>query len=321
MTDREEITAEIAEEPVSELAAAPAGEVAEKKPHHKALKIVIVVLLEIALLGAGLFFGYTYAKSTIEPILISNYRTLEDLREYYRPSSADMNKDAAAFAAEENYFGMYKRVYYALLTAPSVNVAGDGTTATNGGTVSIDTVKKVENGLMYLHTVSTGTGLAGTFGGEFDLKQYFDIESQFAKVEKDGVIGKVQPEQTFVAKYGLLPYGFSNYTVEEETIDTAAYETADGLHVLTLTFLADAAENYLKQMKAYSGQIASFADGDIQYKMFFDDGFVLRKTEVTEKYTVMSMPCTAELTDVYTYGGEDGYSPMEDAEKFSNVGA
>ncbi len=304
-----------------------AGTTAAKadKRRRRALRVAVIALLEIALLAAGIFFGYTYAKSTIEPVTISNYKTLEDLRAFYKPSAVEMKKDVAAFAAEENYYGMYKRVYYALLTAESVTVRGGGVTETAGGKVNIETEKKMESGLMYSHTVSKGTGLASAFGGNFELKQYFDIESRLAKVVGDKkehaeTNGKLQAEQTYVAKYGLLPYAFSNYRVEESTVLSASYAKEGETHVLSLRLAAAAAEDYLKQMKAYSGQVASFSDGDILYKMYFGDDFVLRKTEVSETYKVMNMKCTAALTEVYAYEGEEGYAPLAEEEKFANVG-
>ncbi len=317
MTNTEK-AAEIAEEK-SEVGGA------EKRTHHKFLKVALVIVLEIALLSAGLFFGYTYAKATIEPVILSNYRTLEDLREYYCPTAEELKKDAATFAAEDDPFGMYKRIYYTLLMQEAVNVTGEGTTETNGGTVLIATEKKLESGLMYTHTRSEGTGLAASFGGNFDIRQYFDVESQLVKIlsdraEDEKKNGKVQSEQTYVAKYGLLPYGYSNYIVEEETIESWSYERTGDEFVLTLKFYAEATKDYLTQMKAYSGQVASFSDGDIEYKMYFDESFVLRKTEVSEKYKVMGMTCRANLTERYVYGGEEGYRSLLEEEKFANVG-
>lgn len=85
-----------------------------------------MVLLEIALLCAGLFFGYVYAKATIpQGVVLSEYKTIEELREEYG-AAAGKRKDVAAYVAAEDYYGLYATVYYKIITAPEVNVRAAG---------------------------------------------------------------------------------------------------------------------------------------------------------------------------------------------------
>lgn len=302
----------------------------EGKPHRKVLKIIIVVLLEIALLCAGLFFGYVYAKATIpQGQVLAEYMTIEELVEYYTPSSANMKKSVADFSAAGDYYGMYERVYYKLLTQTDVNVIAEGTTdSLNTVKVSIESEKKLENGFMHWSMRSTGDRMADKT--TFTVDGYYNIADKFVKVKRfdnkgqgESKNGKEQSELAYVSKYGLLPFGFSNYFVTSETLVSGEYKTEEGLHVLALTLDPEGAtEGYVVQMSGMSGQNATFEGGSILYTLYFDDSFTLRKTSVTEKYFIdygFSIPCEAAMNERYLYTGEEGYSGLSEEEKYENV--
>ena len=308
------------------------GDAALSKPHKKVLKVVVVVLLEIALLCAGLFFGYVYAKATIpQGVVLSEYKTIEELREEYG-AAAGKRKDVAAYVAAEDYYGLYATVYYKIITAPEVNVRAAGLTDSLGMVkVSIDSRKKLENGFMVWYMDSSGDSMPSQT--TFRVNAYFNIADQMVKVKRynnkgegDAKNGKEQSELAYISKYGLLPFGFSNYYVTEENLLSAEYAKEDGLNVLTLTLDAESAtEGYVVQMSGMSGQKADFSGGKVTYTMYFDDDFVVRRTEASDEYVInygiIKVSCKGSMEETYIYKGEEGYSGLAEDEKYENITA
>lgn len=307
------------------------GDAALSKPHKKVLKVIVVVLLEIALLCAGLFFGYVYAKATIpQGVVLSEYKTIEELREEYG-AAAGKRKDVAAYVAAEDYYGLYATVYYKIITAPEVNVRAAGLTDSLGMVkVSIDSRKKLENGFMVWYMDSSGDSMPSQT--TFRVNAYFNIADQMVKVKRynnkgegDAKNGKEQSELAYISKYGLLPFGFSNYYVTEENLLSAEYAKEDGLNVLTLTLDAESAtEGYVVQMSGMSGQKADFSGGKVTYTMYFDDDFVLRRTEASDEYVInygIKVSCKGSMEETYIYKGEEGYSGLAEDEKYENITA
>lgn len=317
------ISQELDVQPVSD-------EAALVKPHRKVLKVVIVVLLEIALLCAGLFFGYVYAKATIpQGVVLSEYKTIEELREEYG-AAANEKKSVQSYVSAGDYYELYATVYYKLITATDVYYVSSGLTDSLGMVkVSIESEKKLENGYMVWHMNSSGDSMASQT--TFSVNGYFDIANQMAKVKRydhKGVVdsknGKEQSELAYVSKYGLLPFGFSNYYVTEDNILSAECKTENGLNVLTLTLDPESAtEGYVVQMSGMSGQKADFSGGSVTYTMTFDDNYVLRKTTAHDEYVInygIKVSCKGDMEETYYYKGEEGYVSFTEEEKYENVG-
>lgn len=312
-----------------EIALEADGGAALVKPHRKVLKVVVVIFLEIALLCAGLFFGYVYAKATIpQGVVLSEYKTIEELREEYG-AVADEKKSVQSYVNAKDYYGLYATVYYKLITATDVYLMSTGLTDSLGMVkVSIESEKKLENGYMVWHMNSSGDSMPSQT--TFSVNGYFDIVNQMVKVKRynnkgagDSKNGKEQSELAFVSKYGLLPFAFSNYYVTEENILSAECRTENGLNVLTLTLDAErATEGYVVQMSGMSGQKADFSDGSVVYTMMFDDNFILRKTASSDEYVInygIKVSCKGNMEENYYYKGEEGYVSFTEEEKYENV--
>ena len=111
----------------------------------------------------------------------------------------------------------------------------------------------------------------------------------------------------------------------EENLLSAEYAKEDGLNVLTLTLDAESAtEGYVVQMSGMSGQKADFSGGKVTYTMYFDDDFVLRRTEASDEYVInygIKVSCKGSMEETYIYKGEEGYSGLAEDEKYENITA
>ena len=134
---------------------------------------------------------------------------------------------------------------------------------------------------------------------------------------------KEQSELAYIAKYGLLPFAFSNYSVTEETLLSAVLKEEEGLYALELELdPVGATEGYAVQMRGMSGQNAAFDGGSVLYTLYFGEDFILRKTNTREKYFIdygFSIACDAVMDEEYFYSGEEGFSALTEEEKYENI--
>lgn len=313
-----------------EIGASVSVETVSRSGGRRALKIAVIVLLELVLLAAGLFAGFLYGRATAPQAEIpAEYMTIEAIREYYEPSAADAEKSVAEFVADGDYYGLFGRVYHTLLMQTDVYMRSSGyTDSLNTVKVIIESEKKLGGGFMHWAMRSTGDSMADKT--TFTLDGYFNIEEKFVKIKRydnkgngEEKNGKEQSELAYIAKYGLLPFAFSNYSVTEETLLSAVLKEEEGLYALELELdPVGATEGYAVQMRGMSGQNAAFDGGSVLYTLYFGEDFILRKTNTREKYFIdygFSIACDAVMDEEYFYSGEEGFSALTEEEKYENI--
>lgn len=301
----------------------------------KPLKITIIIFLEIVLAAGFAVGGFFVCKKffpTIIEYIPSEYMTYSELKLFYKP---EIEKETVAEYGDD-YFELYKRCYTKLLDVRRLNVVTKGLTNSAGISVDVNNLKKLEDNKFYMFISSTGEGGALSSMANNSVKAYFDINYEQAdltmvKVDnllntKDDSNRKEITEKRYIAKWGVLPYAFGSYLIvggDNGTIRDSKMTEEDGLHKLTFTLdpvLSTA--NLVKQMTTLaSGKDPSYSGGSVEYSVFFDDEFVIRKVVIDEEYKVMGLYSSSTVTDTYIYEGEEGYSALTSEERYENIKA
>lgn len=307
MTEEEKIVENNVEEVAEEISAEkPQVNNSKKK---KAIKITIISLIEVLIFFVGAIGGYFFAKLTMPPADVqADYVKYEDLLTVYKPTQAEEIKSVSACG--NDYYLLYKKAYYKLLTVTDVYYNATGYTMSAGVKVDIDNRRYLQNGYFYMHTISKGD--AGMFAGMTDnnTQTVFDIQNKMVKLREKGVTAFTEmTEEEYVESYGILQYAHSNYTITSKTILTGSSIEKDGdLNKLTLKLHpTKSTKNLVVQMQTMSKSTVTYVGGEVTYTIWFDDAFVIRKASTSEKYTAKGMPCTAETTDTFYYLGDTGF--------------
>ncbi len=280
-----------------------------KKGKKKALRIAIISLIEVVVLFLGGIGGFFIARLTTPPANVTaDYVSYEKLLEVYKPTTAEQNLSVTACG--NNYYLLYKKAYYKLLTATEVYYYATGYTMSAGVKVNIDNRRYMQNGYFYIHTISKGTSSAFSGMTDSNSQAIFDIQNKMVKLREKGENAFAEmTEQEYIEDYGILQYAHSNYTITDKTILTGSSLEKDGnLNKLTLILNpTKSTKNLVVQMQTMTGSAVTYSGGGVTYTVWFDDDFVIRKTGVSESYTAKGMSCSAEVIDTYYYGGEQGF--------------
>jgi len=281
----------------------------EKKKSNKAIRITIISLIEVLIFFVGAVGGYFFAVLTAPPSDVdAEYVSYETLLEVYKPSQAEDLKSVSSCG--NDYYLLYKKAYYKLLTAKSVYSFTTGYTMSAGVKVDIDNRRYLQDGYFYMHTISKGTSPAFAGLTDNNLQAVFDIQNKMVKLREMGENAFTEmSEEDYVESYGILQYAHSNYTITKKTIlDGSSIEKDGDLNKLTLKLHpTKSTVNLVVQMQTMSSSAVTYKGGSVTFTVWFDDDFVIRKAGVVETYKAKGMACSAETTDTYYYGEEVGF--------------
>lgn len=292
----------------------------EKKKNKKAIRIAIISLIEVLIFFVGAIGGYFFAVLTAPPSDVdAEYVSYETLLEVYKPTQAEELKSVSSCGRD--YYLLYKKAYYKLLTAKSVYSFTTGYTMSAGVKVDIDNRRYLQDGYFYMHTISKGTSAAFAGLTDNNLQAVFDIQNKKVKLREMGENAFTEmSEEDYVESYGILQYAHSNYTITKKTIlDGSSLEKDGDLNKLTLILHpTKSTVNLVVQMQTMSNSAVSYKGGSVTFMLWFDDNFVIRKAGVTETYKAKGMACSAETTDTYYYGEEQGFVSYPTTQGYEN---
>ena len=155
---------------------------------------------------------------------------------------------------------------------------------------------------------------------EKDIIYSIDIETGASLNNEELLMKYEMTEEDYVESYGILQYAHSNYTITKKTIlDGSSLEKDGDLNKLTLILHpTKSTVNLVVQMQTMSNSAVSYKGGSVTFMLWFDDNFVIRKAGVTETYKAKGMACSAETTDTYYYGEEQGFVSYPTTQGYEN---
>lgn len=309
------------------------------KRHKKGTTITGIVILVLAILAVTTLIIVNKMVGNIKPpdeISASEdfeYDTLDALKVVFAVPEEEKNLTINDYA-ENEAFKVYRRAYNKFLNTPDYFITTQAFTDAGGIYVNITNEKKFDGTNFYMHAVSLARD-GGMFSSASDgnSKHYLyvgDNGNNYATVVRldphdDSKVlkEKVFTEKDYVFNYGSIPYAVCNYLIRENTIASSefTFDQSTGFYKVHLVLdPVPASINMIKNMAAMSGTEVTYKDGLIDYTVYMNEDFTIRKVTVLEKYTVkamgVSMTATAGLNDTYYYAGEEGYQPLSEDEKY-----
>ena len=313
------------------------------KKHQKATKITAIVILSLAVLAVGAILILNKLIGDIKPpeeISASEdfeYDTLDVFKERFEIPEEELALDINDYAETEAY-KVYRRAFSKFINSGNFYISTEGFTNAAGIYVNISNEKKFDGVNFFMHQRSLADG-GGMFAQASDgsTRHYLyvnpDGTTNYATIERlnpynesELLKEKVLSEKDYVYNYGTIPYVSCSYIINEDTILSSAlsYDSQSGLYVITFNLdPVPSTVNQVKNMYATSGTDVSYKDGLVEYTVYIDSNFTIRKVDIVEEYAVtalgISMSANAGTTDTYYYPGETGYKPLSKSEKYDTT--
>ncbi len=309
------------------------------KRHKKGTTITGIVILVLAILAVTTLIIVNKMVGNIKPpdeISASEdfeYDTLDALKVVFAVPEEEKSLTINDYA-ENEAFKVYRRAYNKFLNTPDYFITTQAFTDAGGIYVNITNDKKFDGTNFYMHAVSLARD-GGMFSSASDgnSKHYLyvgDNGNNYATVirldphdDSKVLKEKVFTEKDYVFNYGSIPYAACNYLIRENTIASSefTFDRSTGFYKVHLVLdPVPASINMIKNMAAMSGTEVTYKDGLIDYTVYMNEDFTIRKVTVLEKYTVkamgVSMTADAGLNDTYYYAGEEGFQPLNEDEKY-----
>lgn len=304
-------------------------------------KVLSIISLSLATLASGGVVAFNVILSNLAktPEVVASpetfeYVTLSSLKQEYAVSEEEQAKDISTYSSDEG-FNVYKRSFYNFLTTDKYRIVTTGYTNASNILVNINNEKKFDgtNYFMHLQSRAENGGKLGAVANRNAMHYLYvteDNSRNLATIKildaKDSSVVKqptVFTEKDYVYNYGAIPYTACNFTIKENTVNTAnfSYDDETGLYKIEMELKpVEATEGLIKQMHAVSGVNASYEDGSVSYTAYVDSSFIIRRADIKEIYQVSTLGINtsgeSETRDDFYYEGDENFYQLTEEEKY-----
>ncbi|MBQ0099732.1 MAG: hypothetical protein KBS91_04225, partial [Firmicutes bacterium] len=266
------------------------------------------------------------------------YTTIFDLKEQFKVSDEELLRDISSYNDDEG-FALFKRAYTNLLNTKDYKVSTTGYSYVNtmgGLKVLVDNTKKFDGTNFFMHTISKAeTDSIVSSMSNKNSKHYFYVTdnpvnniatiNQVDFADETKVLSSLTcTEKNYAFNYGAIPYAVCDYILNEEIILDSYLSFDDETNLYKIEFSLDptpATVNLVKKMYMISGTNADYSDGTVDYTVYVDSNFMIKRMLEVETYNV-DAPVVGRVSaeglndDRFYYIGDEDYEPISENEKY-----